>query len=83
MNVNIEYLRTDKTPCYGGFNIETVYEINTVTNGKRNRYTVFCRLAGLEGGQIWNDPTRYEAHDNNEETLIESAIFEIFEDNIC
>ena len=82
MNVNIEFLETKKTPCYGGFNLQNVYEINTVTNGKSNRYTVNCRIAGLQSGQIWNEPVSYEAHDNNEETLIEDAVFEMFEDNI-
>jgi len=82
MNIEIEYLRTDKSPCYGGFNVQNVYEVNTVTNGFSNRYTVFCRIAGLNGGQIWNEPVSYEAHGNNEETLIESAVFDIFEDNI-
>jgi hypothetical protein len=83
MEVEIEYTRTHKDAVYGGFNVENEYEVNTVTNGIMNRYTVWCRIAGLTSGYIWNEPRRCKAHDNNEETLTERAVLELFEDNIC
>ena len=67
---------------FSGQTIEVEYYIETIQHGMKNIYTVFARVAGLSDGSIWLEPTSYEAHDNNENTLIEEAVFELFEDYI-
>ena len=86
MKVEINHLETGRIPVWGGFKLISKYEVLITSEacGKhlKNRYTVICRIAGLEGGSIWLEPEEYEAHTNNEETLIESAVFDLFEENI-
>lgn len=86
MQVEINHLETERTPVWGGFKLLSKYEVLTTSetfgNHFKNRYTVVCRIAGLETGSIWLEPEEYEAHTNNEETLIESAVFDLFENNI-
>ena len=78
----LDFVGTKVLPTFGGQTIEVEYYIETVQYGIKNNYTVFARVAGLSDGSIWLEPTSYEAHNNNENTLIESAIFDLFEEHI-
>jgi len=80
--IRFDFVGTKVMPTYGGQTIEVEYYIETVQYGMKNNYTVFAKVAGLSDGSIWLEPTDYAAHNNNENTLIESAVFELFEEYI-
>ena len=47
-----------------------------------NTYLITAEVRGLQGGSIWLNVVSVERKDNNEETLIDSAVEELFESKL-
>lgn len=77
-----EHAVTYANPVYGGTQIIAEYNLYTVQNGIRNDYTVKAEIRGIASGDLHFNVVEVIRDHNNEETLIDEAVIELFEGHI-
>ena len=58
------------------------YSLFHTNNGIVNEYLITVEVRGVACGDLWLNVVSVEAFNNNEETLIDHAVEELFESNI-
>lgn len=78
--VKIEHLETNRIAVYGGFKIMAQYSMRVIEeNGASNTYLVDAEIRGITTRDLFLEVFDTEAQDNNEYTLTEEAVKELFE----
>ena len=77
MTTNLDFLGTKLAPTYGGQKELVEYSLKTVTNGIRNEYIVVGEVRGIQDNDPYISEVSCKALNNNEETLIPSAVYDI------
>lgn len=81
MDVKIECLNKEIKPTYGGTRVLVTYEMKTTGhNVTENNYTIVAEIKGIESLDLWLDVISVERHNNNEDTLVDEAVIDIFSD---
>jgi len=75
--VKLELNKVETTPTYGGTTTTAEYSLETICNNIRNNYIVVGEIRGIATNDLYFNMVSCEAQNNNEETLIESAIEEL------
>lgn len=76
---NIEHNWTRIFPKWGGTSVIAEYSMTLKKNGWLNTYTIEAEVRGLKDCSPYLEVISVEAMHNNEETLIDSAVIDIFE----
>jgi len=77
-----EHATTATLPMYGGTRTVIEYNLETIQNGIRNDYTVKAEILGIASGDLHLHVTEVIRDNNNEETLTDEAVIELFEVHI-
>tara|TARA_B110000908_G_C10114563_1_gene384638 strand:+ start:304 stop:567 length:264 start_codon:yes stop_codon:yes gene_type:complete len=77
-----EHAVTSTLPIYGGTRTVAEYNLETIQNGIRNDYTVKAEIRGIATGDLHLNVIEVIRDNNNEETLIDSAVTDLFEEYI-
>lgn len=90
----LSYSKTTTRPAWGSMITEVEYHATHVVHGIENHYKIIARLRGLESGQVYldgdsavciNPPHPKDSPDvpnTNEETLIELAVIDLFDNKV-
>lgn len=82
--IELDYLDTKLTPCYGGKQLTIEYTLTHHKNGFKNVYTISAGIGGINDGSIYVDFTGRgvvtDREGNNEETLIDEVVLQMAED---
>ena len=85
--VEIQYEKTEVKSIWGGHRVSCFYTLTHRKNSQTNQYDIVCDVGGLDEGKLYLCPkTATFVGDielySNEETLVESAVLDLFEDYI-
>ena len=80
--IHLEYVDKTMIPTYGGQTINVTYVLTHTRYGIKNQYNVTAEVRGLQDGSPYLNVVSVERKDNNEETLIDSAVEELFESKL-
>jgi len=80
--VTIEHLKSDAEQTLYRSSLLVDYSLKHIKNNRSNEYLITAEVRGLQGGSIWLNVVSVERKNNNEETLIDSAVEELFESNL-
>ena len=80
--VTIEHLKSYAEQTLYRMSLLADYSLKHTKNGKVNDYLITAEVRGLQGGSIWLEVSSVEYDKSNEETLIDSAVIDLFDSNI-
>jgi len=82
-SVFIEFVELRIRPAFGHQAVEPVYVLTHVKNGRRNKYEVVCEITGIQEADITLRPKSASLNrsETNQETLIEEAVLDLFEEH--
>jgi hypothetical protein len=74
-----KHLRNYTEKTLSGDSLLSDYSIKHTKNGVFNEYIITTEIRGLQDANIWLNIVSIECLNNNEETLIDSAVQQLFE----
>ena len=80
--INLEYLDKAMRPTYGGQTINVTYVLTHTRYGIKNQYNITTEVRGLQDGSPFLEVVSVERLNNNEETLTDEGVEDLFDSNI-
>ena len=77
--INLEYVGKTMSPTYGGQSINVIYLLTHTKYGIKNQYYVTTEVRGLQDGSPFLDVVNVERLNNNEETLTDEGVEDLFD----
>lgn len=77
----LTYERSEVLPTYGGMTVFITYTLTHVLHSCTNKYTITCKVMGLDDGRPYLTVMSVKYPTNtNEETLVRTAVEDMFDE---